>query len=435
MSTSVFPTSVDTFKTIPTPTTTPTNLSDASDDTLSTRLQQHSDSIVAVENYLLIDVASNIVRNVASFGADPTGVADSTTAIQNACNFGGTVMFPAGTFKISSSITLPSGTYVGSGVVSTIITTTSPNADIFVINGQGVKITGIQFASSVTRTGGYYINSSADFNCITIDTFLMTAPFIGINFNFVGTIQNGQINFITPLGVGIAVTNGIGLISDIIFQGTLNSSAGIIVYATEGFFISHCQIFNQGYGLILSGQSGSTIDTVVVDNTIIDTITNAGILITCSSSNSAVTHTVISQTWVASCGSYGIACNTSSGGMVDSVLISTSRILHSGLNGIDVEAGVTNLQVKDCTSWYNGITSTASGIALGSGVSQFSIQGCKMGSLANTIPFGGPGNTGYGIALAGSNTNCIIMGNDLRGNGIAEQFGTCVGTFVNTNNI
>lgn len=56
---STFPGSADVFKTIPTPTTTPTNLSDASDDTLSTRLQQHSDSINAVESYLLSSRAFN----------------------------------------------------------------------------------------------------------------------------------------------------------------------------------------------------------------------------------------------------------------------------------------------------------------------------------------------------------------------------------------
>lgn len=73
---SVFPGSTDTFKTIPSPTTTPTNLSDASDDTLSTRLQQHSDSIVAVQNYLFSIVASMEVTGVVKAyagSAAPTG--------------------------------------------------------------------------------------------------------------------------------------------------------------------------------------------------------------------------------------------------------------------------------------------------------------------------------------------------------------------------
>lgn len=50
--------------------------------------------------------------DVTAWGADPTGSADSTTAIQNAINSfnntiqGGTVFFPAGTYKISSTLTV-----------------------------------------------------------------------------------------------------------------------------------------------------------------------------------------------------------------------------------------------------------------------------------------------------------------------------------------
>ncbi len=59
-----FPGSVDVFKTIPNPTVTATSLSDASDDTLSTRLQQHSDSVLAVENYLITSGLSQNIWNV-----------------------------------------------------------------------------------------------------------------------------------------------------------------------------------------------------------------------------------------------------------------------------------------------------------------------------------------------------------------------------------
>ena len=48
---------------------------------------------------------------VTMFGADPTGVADSTTAIQNAINAlpatGGVVYLPAGTYEVSSTLTAP----------------------------------------------------------------------------------------------------------------------------------------------------------------------------------------------------------------------------------------------------------------------------------------------------------------------------------------
>ena len=53
---------------------------------------------------------------VTQFGADPTGVADSTTAIQNAINAlsataGGVVYLPAGTFKVTTTLTVNSLLY------------------------------------------------------------------------------------------------------------------------------------------------------------------------------------------------------------------------------------------------------------------------------------------------------------------------------------
>jgi hypothetical protein len=50
---------------------------------------------------------------VTQYGADPTGTADATTAIQNAINAGtGPVYLPAGTYKISSPLTLANGTII-----------------------------------------------------------------------------------------------------------------------------------------------------------------------------------------------------------------------------------------------------------------------------------------------------------------------------------
>ena len=57
---------------------------------------------------------NDVVDVVADFGADPTGVADSTSAIQAALTYGGplgkVVNFPAGQYKITSGLT-----YSGSG--------------------------------------------------------------------------------------------------------------------------------------------------------------------------------------------------------------------------------------------------------------------------------------------------------------------------------
>jgi hypothetical protein len=96
----------------------------------------------------------NIVANVLTFGADQTGTRDSTTAINNAIsavsngNYG-TLFFPAGTYLVSNTITVPTQTaLVGAGKRSTFInaTNTFPNNTPMLVMGSGsitfdVKIT------------------------------------------------------------------------------------------------------------------------------------------------------------------------------------------------------------------------------------------------------------------------------------------------------
>lgn len=78
--------------------------------------------------------------SVLDFDADPTGVADSTTAIQNAIDSlgtaGGTVSL-SGTLKVTATITIPWNVdLVGKGSSNTIIETAFSSAiPVFVING------------------------------------------------------------------------------------------------------------------------------------------------------------------------------------------------------------------------------------------------------------------------------------------------------------
>ena len=60
--------------------------------------------------------------NVLDLGADPTGVADSSAALQAAANIGGQIYLPSGTYRISTQVTLTSGCFlIGEGATETII--------------------------------------------------------------------------------------------------------------------------------------------------------------------------------------------------------------------------------------------------------------------------------------------------------------------------
>lgn len=95
------------------------------------------------------------VFNVVSYGADPTGTADSTTAIQDAISAAGTtgrVYLPAGTYKTSAALTLSNEymQFFGDGIDLTVIEPVA-GASFNVIEtpiapastGSGYQITGV----------------------------------------------------------------------------------------------------------------------------------------------------------------------------------------------------------------------------------------------------------------------------------------------------
>jgi hypothetical protein len=112
---------------------------------------------------------SGAVVNVLDFGADPTGVADSTSAIQAAVNSitNGTVYFPNGTFKITSTINIDADTQyslnlLGNGLASKILYdgTTSTIPMVYYQGGSNSAfptIEGLQFFNNY-HTGDTTLN-------------------------------------------------------------------------------------------------------------------------------------------------------------------------------------------------------------------------------------------------------------------------------------
>jgi len=75
------------------------------------------------------------VANVLDFGADPTGVADSTSAIQAAINVNGAVFLPKGTYKTTSTLTLASKTQMFGEGSSSILNYTGSDDAIYSTSG------------------------------------------------------------------------------------------------------------------------------------------------------------------------------------------------------------------------------------------------------------------------------------------------------------
>lgn len=133
---STFPGSADVFKAIPTPTTTATIQSDGTTDTLSVRLQQHSDAISAVEAWL-----------IGKFD-EPTGVVKA---------FAGTIV-PAGYLLCDGSAVSRTtqsklftviGTSYGSGDGSTTFNLPDGRGRTLIGAGQGSSLTSRTLATSI----------------------------------------------------------------------------------------------------------------------------------------------------------------------------------------------------------------------------------------------------------------------------------------------
>jgi hypothetical protein len=75
------------------------------------------------------------VANVLDFGADPTGVVDSTSAIQAAINADGAVFLPKGTYKTISTLTLASKTQLFGEGSSSILNYTGAGDAIYSTSG------------------------------------------------------------------------------------------------------------------------------------------------------------------------------------------------------------------------------------------------------------------------------------------------------------
>ena len=119
--------------------------------------------------------------DVVAFGADPTGVADSTAAIQAAINAAtgnanpqtttrqclGPVYLPAGTYKISSDLNILSTSgfqFVGAGANCTTLTATGTaftNAVLY-ING---SLDGVYGGFQVNGTGTHQVPSTVQLTC------------------------------------------------------------------------------------------------------------------------------------------------------------------------------------------------------------------------------------------------------------------------------
>lgn len=201
------------------------------------------------------------VINVLDYGADPTGSADSTTAIQSALDLGLTVYMPAGTYKTTAPLVLKNGSkIVGEGNYSGIDTlTVYPTAiyegtTVIKYDGtSGADVAVIRVSAEAVGTEPTDVDTRNMVNVGIENIVIDGNEKAGIGLYLVRALLNNKFDYIT-----VTNTTAHAFLAMICFGGNVNNwcafmniGAGITigrnVYSWTAYGVDQTQ-FNSCYG-------------------------------------------------------------------------------------------------------------------------------------------------------------------------------------------
>lgn len=356
--------------------------------------------------------------SVKWFGAMGNGSNDDTTAIQNAIDAAnGTVFFPAGAYKVSSSLSIAANGIwlVGeSKITSQINPSGSFNVFNFTnANGAGLRSMAVSYGTAPSAGVVVNVNTCGD---LAVEDIYFYRPFIGIQVMGIAapfTLQNFNIS--NPMTAGVVINqptpgtnNGGGVV---INSGTMSaesgtSANGIVLQGGDTFTLSNINIYLLNTGVILAPASGNAVQWVLANNVLCDTCVNNGWLFT-TASGGVLKGIELNNCWGSSNGGVGFQIQ---GG--DGIDLVGCRAFNNQLQGFSLSIG-ENIHLSSCVGAGNGTAAANSqGASVNAGISNFSIVGCTFG------PVSGMANTqNYGIYVSpGASNNYLITNNWLHGN-------------------
>ena len=367
--------------------------------------------------------------SVKDFGAVGDGYTDDTVAIKAAIAAaqtyagGNSILFPAGNYLISSTLSISSSSVqlVGEGRAISRITANFATTNIIQFNGvnySGVKQLSIN--SSVARTANAAIYIASSHNIIIENIGLENNMWNGIQ------IEGGTDQFLTTVNdfeidsgnIGILVGSN-AIASDTWIQnGVINActNAGISFIEASGIYLYGIDIINCNVGLITSPTSGKTVSALFADAVLCDSCWSNGFNFLTSGGN--VSEVVMSNCWGSTNGTR--SPNNGNGmyfgqgsGKISAISVTNSIFYNNQGGGIFVQ-GATKVNITNCIVTTNSTRSAnnASGITFYQGSSNFSVVGGMCG-YDNVAPLN---YQQYGIYIDYSCTNYSIVGVDVTGN-------------------
>lgn len=337
--------------------------------------------------------------NVLDYGADPTGVADSTAAFNLAIATQIPVYVPEGNYTVSkfNNIAFDGFTLFGEGTDKTIITTNNATDDLFTV-GNGVtlfksfNLKDVTFKTSVTKTAGYVVAANKIFGTsllkINVNGYFGVCDLYACQLTTLRDIH--AVLFTPTTGKAISARSD-GTSSNLIIDnfaadgGTgTQPYAGLYVEQWDGVFLINSQFNRCGNGLVFNPPATKNFDHMFCTNTTFDTCTGSGITI--AAGGGTVRRLRFVNSWSGSNGNNGIYVEP--GAIISGLHFADGMIVSNGTNGIffDTSANdVNDIQIVGTLISGNSRTTSNAfpGIrfrsTLGGTYENIQIVGCKIG--------------------------------------------------------
>jgi len=395
--------------------------------------------------------SSGLVFNVKDYGAVGDNSNDDTSAIRAAIaaasatyggyNYGGTVYFPSGNYKVTGQLSVDNAAILfvgeGSGASAIIQWTLSSNTISFAnTNGAqtcGVNNIAIRYVNGAPTAGSaIVINNSHN---VRLQNFDLFTCYIGI------LIQNTSAIFIENFSIsdyGVIGIYCLGPVNDvyvnnfILGAGNGGALGGIRLYGqVEAFTCSNGDILTGTWSMTTDAPSFAIANRPaynVFSNMYFDSSANGVLLANCVEFDFV-------GCWFSGGRIDGISGRTAQPGLTlstsDSMRFANTKFFNCGAEGVVIGSSAVRANFTSCTFQSNSKSSsgTYSGIRFVTGTNDFQVLGC----MGNNVLYGGLQN--YALKIDSGCNNFIVANNNFRGTGggISNAAGTSGTQIVSQN--
>ena len=342
-----------------------------------------------------------LFRLVEDFGADPTGVNDSTAAVTAAVAAaavkGGTIIVAAGSYKFNAVLNNVTGVYFfAMGAVT--VTSNSGTAHVFDFTGttnQCGLIGGIWNLHGPATTGScIHINQTFPALPITLENITCAG---GVHGLFVDTNSGSVIvnNLLCNPSLGSAVliagagTNNVWITKFQCTQGAAPTQSGYEVTGGIGHRLDMADIESCLHSILIDPATGVNVQDLRITNVTCATCSGTGVVLSGQGSPAGT----ITNTWLTNITSTGNNAGASGDGIdifngVSGLYIDNASC-QSAANGDglvinpSVVAGTNNIHIRGGTFSNNLGVSFGVGIVVAAAITGWSIEGATFGGNTN----------------------------------------------------